>query len=273
MTFSALLPAGGFLGWTYLQRTSAAQIDRLAKSAEITRNEAHFREKIGSIETAEELVADRQLLKVALGAFGLSDDLPNKYFVQKVLEDGTLSTDALSTKLADKTYAEMSAAFGFGDYATPRTKLSDFADRIIEKYRRQSFEEAVGEQDEGLRLALNADRVLQTLAAKSSSADTKWYSILGNTALRTVFETAFGLPESFGSIDLDQQVSVMKSKAETLLGSEDPAALADDDTRESLIKRFLVQREIASFRSNLTQNGALQMLSQTAGFLRNLHSS
>lgn len=271
MSFSALLPATGFLGWSYLQRTSQAQIDRLAKSAEVTRDEAHFREKIGSIDTAEELVADRQLLKVALGAFGLSDDLPNKYFVQKVLEEGTLSTDALSTKLADKTYAEMSAAFGFGDYSTPRTKLSDFADGIIQKYRQLSFEEAVGEQDADLRLALNADRALQTLAAKSSSADTKWFSILGNTALRTVFETAFGLPESFGSIDLDQQVSVMKTKAESLLGSDDPAALADDDTRETLVKRFLVQSEIASIRASQTQSGALQMLSQTAGFLRGLH--
>ena len=272
MSFSALLPSGGFLGWTYLRRTSNAQIERLAKSAEVTRDEAHFREKIGSIDSAEELVADRQLLKVALGAFGLSEDLPNKYFVKKVLEEGTLSTDALATKLADKTYAEMSAEFGFGDYATPRTKLSVFADDIIERYRQHSFEEAVGEQDEDLRLALNADRELAALAAKSTSADTKWYSILGSTAMRTVFETAFGLPDSFGSIDLDQQVSVMKSKAESLMGSADPAALADANTREALVKRFLVQSEIAAFRSTQTQSGALQMLSQTASFLRDLHN-
>lgn len=271
MSFSALLPTGGFLGWSYLQRTSDAQIARLANSAEVSRDEAHFRENIGSINSAEELVADRQLLKVALGAFGLSDDLPNKYFVQKVLEEGTLSTDALASKLADKTYAALSAEFGFGDYSTPRTKLSDFADRIIEKYRQHSFEEAVGEQDEDLRLSLNADRELAALAEKSSSADTKWYSILGSSALRTVFETAFGLPDSFGSIDLDQQVSVMKTKAESLLGSDDPAALADANTRETLIKRFLVQSEIAAFRSTQSQSGALQMLSQTASFLRDLH--
>lgn len=271
MSFSALLPSGGFLGWTYLQRTSEAQIARLATSAEMARDEAHFRERIGSIDSAEELVADRQLLKVALGAFGLSGDLPNKYFVQKVLEDGTLSADALSTKLADKTYAALSAEFGFGDYATPRTKLSDFADRIIAKYRQRSFEEAVGEQDETLRLALNADRELAALAKKSSSVDTKWYSILGNAALREVFETAFGLPDSFGSIDLDQQVSVMKSKADNLLGSDDPAALADAETREGLIKRFLVQSEIAAFRTTQSQSGALQMLSQTVSFLRDLH--
>lgn len=270
MSFTALIPSGGFLGWAYLKRTADAQIARLAGTAEMRRDEAHFRERIGTIDTAAELVADRQLLKVALGAFGLGDDIGNRYFVQKVLEDGTLSGTALATRLADKTYASLSAEFGFGDYATPRTKLSDFADRIIERYRTRSFEESVGAQDETLRLALNADRELSGIAAKSNSVDTKWYSILGSPALRKVFETAFGLPQSFGSIHLDQQVSVMKDKAEALLGDSDPATLADAGMRDLLVRRFLVRSEIEAMKSAQLQSGALQMLTQTAGFLRGL---
>lgn len=272
MSFVAILPSTGLLGWTYLRRSSEAQIARLAQTAEVQRDEAHFRERIGSIDTAEELVADRQLLKVALGAFGLGDDLNNRYFVQKVLEDGTLSTDALSTKLADKTYADLAGEFGFGDFDVPRTRLSDFADRIIERYRARSFEIAVGEQDDDLRLALNADRELEVLAAKSSSESTKWYSILGNEALRTVFETAFGLPASFGSIDLDQQVSVMKDRADRLFGSSDPAMFSESAAREKLVQRFLVQSEIAAIQSNRLQSGALQMLTQTVDFLRGLRT-
>ncbi|QYZ69954.1 DUF1217 domain-containing protein [Neotabrizicola shimadae] len=273
MSFSALLPSTGYSGWVYLQRTADSQMSRLSADAAFRREEAHFREKIAGIDTAEELVADRQLLKVALGAFGLGADLPNVYFIRKVLEDGTLSVDALSTKLADKTYASLSSEFGFGDFATPRTKLSDFADGLIEKYRARRFEEAVGEQDESLRLALNADRELTALAKKSNSVDSKWYAILGNTALRKVFETAFSLPTSFGSIDLDQQLSVMKQKAEDLLGSEDPASLADESSREALIRRFLVMDETASLRQAQSQSGAVQLLSQTVSFLRDLRDN
>lgn len=273
MSFSVLLPSTGYLGWKYLQLSAGSQIERLSADAEVTRDEAHFRKRIGSINSAEELVADRQILKVALGAFGLSEDLPNRYFIKKVLEEGTLSEGALATRLADKTYAALSSEFGFGDYDTPRTKLSDFADRIIEKYRAQRFEEAVGEQNESLRLALNADRELAAIATKSASADTKWYSIIGNSAVRVVFETAFGLPTSFGTIDLDQQLSILKQRSEGLLGSSDPSGFSDEGTRESLIRRFLVLDEIAALRATQAQGGALQMLSQTANFMRDLRTS
>ena len=50
---------------------------------------------------------------VALGAFGLQDDLPNRFFIQKVLEGGTLSTDSLANKLSDPRYAALAKAFGF----------------------------------------------------------------------------------------------------------------------------------------------------------------
>lgn len=114
-----------------------------------------------------------------------------------MLEDGTLKTDALANKLADKSYQKLSSAFGFGNFATPSTQISDFADKIIAAYRARSFEAAVGEQDGNLRLAMNAERELKELAAKSGSDNTKWYTVLGSTPLRKVFETALGLPQAF----------------------------------------------------------------------------
>lgn len=270
MTFQALLPAGGLAGWSYLKKTTDAQITRLAASAEIRRDEAYFRERIGKVDTAEALVSDRRLLKVALGAYGLEADLPNRYFIRKVLEEGTLKTDALAAKLADKTYAALSAQFGFGDYSAPRTRLSDFPDKIVDKYRRIQFEEAVGDQDQALRLALTADRKLQDLAAKSSSEKTKWYSILGDAALREVFETAFGLPKTFGTLDLDQQLSTMQAKAESVLGFSDPASFRGEKDRDSLIRRFLVRGALAEAPTPAA--GALSLLTQTAGFLRSLRS-
>jgi hypothetical protein len=60
----------------------------------------------------------------------------------------------------------MSAAFGFGDFKTPRSKDSAFADTILTQWRDRRFESAVGAQDNSLRLAMNAQRELAALAAR-----------------------------------------------------------------------------------------------------------
>lgn len=247
MSYAVALPLAGYAGWKLLQRTMPAQQAALAAQPQQRREEAYFREKIGTITTAEQLVADRRLLKVALEAFGLGADIDNRYFIRKVLEGGTLSTGALANKLADKSYQKFSAAFGFGNFSTPRTRLSTFADEILGAYRTRSFETAVGEQDGDMRLALHAQRELQTLAARSSSENTKWYTILGDSPLRRVFETALGLPKAFGRLDVDQQLVMIRQKARAQLGSDAVSQFTDAGATDKLLRRFLTRAQMADF--------------------------
>ena len=176
MSFSPVIPLSGYSGWIFLQRTLDSQKQTFVSSAQNQRDQEYFRQNIGKIETAEQLVSDRRLFKVALGAFGLDDDINNRYFMQKVLADGTSEDTALANKLADKSYARFSAAFGFGDGGTPATQTEGFADTILAAYNDRQFEIAVGEQDETMRLAMNAKRELVTLAAGTSSDDTNPHS-------------------------------------------------------------------------------------------------
>ena len=68
MSFQPVIPAGGYAGWTFLNRTREVQQSAFEASPQISRDVAAFEERIGSITSAEELVGDRQLLRVALGA-------------------------------------------------------------------------------------------------------------------------------------------------------------------------------------------------------------
>jgi len=99
MTFQPVVPLSGYAGFAFLERTLETQQQAFNSSASIQRDTEYFLENIEKVETAEALVNDRRLFTVALGAFGLSDDINNKFFLQKVLEDGTLDPDALSNKL------------------------------------------------------------------------------------------------------------------------------------------------------------------------------
>jgi hypothetical protein len=91
---------------------------------------------------------------------------------------------------------------------------------------------------------MNAERELPALASKSSSELSKWYTLLGNAPLREVMQTALGLPKSFSSIDLDQQVSVLKARAEAAFGSPNVSQFADPKKLDTLVRRFILQSEM-----------------------------
>lgn len=241
MTFAAVVPLGGLTGWKFLTRTEVAQRAALVRDPAIRRDVDYFRQKIGGVRTADDLVSDRRLLSVALGAFGLDADINNRAFIGKVLNDGTLTAGALANKLADKRYRELSKAFGFGDFAVPRTRLSDFADKIVAAYQARQFETAVGTRDGDLRLALNARRELAALAARPVSENARWFAVLGSAPLRQVFQSALGLPQSFATIDLDQQLSVLKERSGRILGDDAIAQFTEPDRIEGLIRRFLLR--------------------------------
>lgn len=245
MSFQPVLPLGGYAGWAFLKRTLADQQAHFAASAEMTRDAAYFTENIASVDTAEDLVSDRRLLKVALGAYGLSDDIDNKAFIRKVLSDGTLDTTDLANRLSDKSYYRMSAAFSF-DLGTPSTGLSSFAAETLSLYSQRQFEAAVGEQNNSYRLALNAERELGELADKSSSENTKWFIIMGNEPLRQVFQTALGLPDSVAQLDVDRQLEIFKSRAAAAFGDSSVSQFADSGKMDRLVRNFILRDEIAN---------------------------
>lgn len=244
MSFQPVLPLTGYSGWGFLKRTMARQQAVQQALPVQQRDEAYFRDRIGTADTAEKLVNDKRLLRIALTAFGLEGDVNSKAFIQKILEGGTLKEGSLANKLADKQYTKFAAAFGYGDFSVPRTKLSTFADEILSQYRARSFETAVGEQNNTYRLAMNAEREIPALAAKTNSENAKWYTVLGNAPLREVLQTALGLPKSFSSIDIDQQVGVLKKRTEAAFGSSDLAQFKDPAKMEALTRRFLLQAEM-----------------------------
>lgn len=267
MTYQPVLPAGGNLGWTFLKQTRIAQQEAFNTSAVVARDTDYFREKIGEIRTAEDLVADRRLLSVALGAFGLDDDINNKFYIRRVLEDGTIDPQSFANRLTDKRYLAMSEAFGF-ELEPPKTVISTFAENIINQYKTRQFEVAVGNQDEDMRLALGIEREIAALAERDLSEDAAWFTVMGTPPMRRVFELALGLPSEIGSVDIDRQLEIFKEKAAASFGTSNPAELTDPETQEKLIRNFLFRSELAASSASTVQGSvALSLLrSQTPLF-------
>ncbi|WP_149587171.1 DUF1217 domain-containing protein [Tabrizicola flagellatus] len=244
MSFQPVLPQSGYSGWVFLKRTMERQ-QAVQKSLPVQqRDEAYFRDRIGKADTAEKLVSDKRLLRIALTAFGLEGDVNSKAFIQKVLEGGTLKEGSLANKLANKQYQKFAAAFGYGDFPVPRTRISTFPDEILSQYHTRSFEKDIGAQNNTYRLALNAEREIPDLAGKPTSEKAKWYSLLGNPPLREMMQTALGLPKSFAAIDIDQQVSTIQAKTEAAFGSSGLVQFRDPAKLDALIRRFILRSEM-----------------------------
>lgn len=259
--FQPIIPIGGLGGWRFLQATYDRQFEAFTQSAQLQRNTEYFRENIGSIETAEDLVGDRRLLSVALGAFGLQDDINSQFFIRKILEEGSVNEDALAVRFTDPRYKEMSQAFGFGPGEFRKTGEPAFAEAIIDRFEQIEFEVAAGQQNEAMRFALYAEREMGQLAQEDMSNDAKWFTLMGEPPLRNLFEKALNLPSAFGQVDIDQQLGVFKEKAKKEFGSDDLSIFSDPERVQELVTKFIVRDQIAQFNNSFSSNAiALTLL-------------
>ncbi|MEQ8897786.1 MAG: DUF1217 domain-containing protein [Roseovarius sp.] len=259
--FQPVIPLTGLPGWAMLNRTMEVQTKAFDASPSIVRDTEYFEATIPSIGSAADLVADRRLLRVALGAFGLQDDIDNRFLIRRVLEGGVTEPGSLANRLADDRYKQLSEAFGFGDVLLgPRTGDEGFGPDMTARFRTRSYEVAVGNQDESLRLAMNAAREMAEIGAEDATENTRWFRILGTPPLRTVFETAFGLPQGVGQLDLDRQLDIFRNAARDKFGVDSIDALTDPAVREDLIETYLLRDQIKDVTGQSPQSIALTLL-------------
>ncbi len=247
-----------------MQRTQETQLAAFSSSAVLNREVEYFKANISKITSAEELVKDFTLLKVALGAFGLEEKVADKFFMKKVLEEGSEDSEAFALRLTDTRYREFAEAFGFGNESGSNLQLSDFGSRITDQYKILQFEKAVGESDSSMRLALTLERDIGDLANDDAAGTTAWFLLMGNPPLREVFETAFGLPKSVGQLDIDRQREIFQEANDRLFGSTSMDVFKDPENIDKLLRNFFAREQINSGPGPLTPGMAALTLMQNA---------
>ena len=245
MFFQPAIGTGGYTGWIILGRTEARQRETFEKSPTLNQNIDYFLENISKAKTAEDLVSDRRLLTVALGAFGLGDEINKQAFVQRVLEDGTESGEGLATRLSDPRYTKFAEAFGYGNASNgSNVLLQDFRNDIVARYKSLEFERAVGEVDDDMRLGMNFRREISDIADPETKEKTAWFQIMGQKPLREVLSVALNIPKDVGSLDIDRQQEIFADKAKSLLGDSNPAIFDDPEVVDEVLRRFFLMRQV-----------------------------
>jgi hypothetical protein len=266
MTFYPAIPLGGYLGWRVFEKSADRQFEIFQKSPDVIRNMDYFLENIESATSAEKLVNDRKLLTVALGAYGLGDEIDKKAFIKKILVEGTDLSDAFANRLSDPKWRDFARDFGYGNFTGPRVGNEAFRERTANNYLERAFEERVGEVNTDMRLAMNFRREIARIAEGANVDANGWFQIMGQTPLRTVMEAALGLPATIGTTDIDKQKELFERKAEQIFGGKSPAIFKDPVKVEDALRRFFLQTDIQNGPTASTPGmAALTMLSGGSG--------
>jgi hypothetical protein len=193
-----------------------------------TKAATYYQENIQGVETVDDLLSDRGIIDVVIGAYGL-DETVSDDFLKQIFASDLSDPKSFVNQQSSNKWAELVASFNFdGEGNLTRETLGTVQQRgetlqTVNLYMRQTLEENEGESSEAVRLALYFERTAPTI--------TDAYEIIADEALTEVFRTIFGYTEDFSNMDVDAQAKVINSQLE-LSDLQDPKKL------QRLIERY-----------------------------------
>ncbi|MEP4198276.1 MAG: DUF1217 domain-containing protein [Aliishimia sp.] len=181
-------------------------------------------------------------------------------YAGRVLSSDLSDPTSLINLEPDPRYAALAEALNFPEPEPERTFPDGFADAIAQRYIDKQFETLVGETDGSMRIALSLAGELDTAVTNGSSNDSRWFAVMASSPLRAVFENIFQLPSSFGTLDIDQQLTVFKQRSEKLFGTEELSDLNTDEFVQDIREQYLSRTDILTAATSSSASVVLALL-------------
>lgn len=212
---------------------------------------AAFRSRIGSIQSAEDLVKDYDVYAFVMKAFDLEDQIFGKAMMRKIFESDGSDKKSLVNKLTDSRFKEIFKEMGFADGGTtnPNTKNQAWVDKLVDRYVDRKIINNEKNTNEIVGMVLH-------VRAKAPELDS-WYKVLADKDAQEFFYTALNLPTELKTADLDAQVATLKKKL-------DISTLLDPGVLDKLSTRYTAIAEAKAAQANLSSNPILQLFSNNS---------
>ncbi|WP_300394413.1 DUF1217 domain-containing protein [Henriciella sp.] len=240
--FQPAIPMSGYGGWKLLQATYDRQFEGFSQSPSVSNDRSYFLEKFSKPVELETFLSDKRLLRVSLTVFDLGGEEWKGGFIRKVVEEAADPESTFLQRLNNPDYTNFSKVFKLQDGKIALTE--EAALELADKFESAAFREAVGDVDNSMRLSLNYQKKIVEIAGSSSSENAKLYRLLGNVPMRTVMETALGLPSDFTKLDIDRQAQILKEQLQSKVGITDISELAEPEKMDKVIQRYHAMESI-----------------------------
>jgi hypothetical protein len=248
---------------TYLQiSNNMAKWQKLTASEPTVKAQTeYYKQNIGSVKKPSDLVNNFRLFSYVMTAYGMGDQVYAKALVQKVLEQGTDSSNTLAYKLNNPNMLALAKAFDFADYGDVATGATSVQTDVVNNYIQRTMEDEQGQANPGVQLAL----YFQQHAPDIKSA----YSILADKKLLKVVQTALGISEYSSYQNIDTQAKLISNNL-NIADFKDPQKL------KAFIQKFSVLYDVNNPSATTAQgvpNALLTGASTTTNFSVSLLAS
>lgn len=263
--FQPVIPLSGFGGWSFLQATYDRQLDTFSNAPQIKNDTDYFKEKMSEPMAVEDFLADQRLRRISLTSFGLDGEEWKIGFHRKVLDESQDPDSSFLTRLNNPQYTRFAEGLqpSNGQISLSTSQI----DEIAARYAAESFELAVGEQDNSMRLSLNYQSEVNELVTEGSSDQAVLFKLLGSVPVRSVLETALGLPTDIRSLPIEAQAEMLDERLKSRLNLNSVQDLTQPDVVERTVQRFQALQGLTEFNPGASAaSNALTLLGNAAGF-------
>ena len=184
MIFSPTILGTGLGGLAFLNQTRDQQQNILRETSAVSRDIDAVRDRLTKVQNVDELLDDRPVLQVVLGAFGLQEDIDNRAFLRGVLLSDLNDPGSAANRLSEPKYRELARTFNFGagtgatfpgasavDTLTPQLQALGSVDELFEPANNRLLSRALEvfgvEADAGRTVFLK--RILESDLSDSNS--------------------------------------------------------------------------------------------------------
>lgn len=262
--FQPVVPLSGNSGWAFLQRTYDRQLENFSKSPQIRNDRDYMLEKLAHPMGLDDFLADKRLLRITMTAYGLAGEEWKGGFIRKAIESAGDPESTFLARLNNAKYTKFAETFApiSGKIIMSSSELS----KIAVNFEAESFEAAVGEVDDNMRLALNYQSEISDLIGEGSSQKAMLYRILGDVPVRSVLESALNLPSDIGNLTVERQADILKDRLTAVLGISDVSELKSPEMVDKVLQRFHAMESIQSGANSYSSaSAALMLLSNGVG--------
>lgn len=216
-------------------------VGAIEKDPATKRDIEYFTQTIGTVETVDDLMKNDRLYRFVMEAFGLESQLGSRALIRKILEGGVADESSMANRMNNRNFKDMATALRIAEDGGATLDDPDAVQAIVDRLVQVRMEKRAGEQDEGVRLALYFQRMAPEVR--------NWYDVMADTALATVFRTAFNLPDAVATMDVDKQKALYEKK----FAFDD---MKDPDKLQTLLTRFAANYQVQNGTANTTASAA-----------------
>jgi len=265
MVFQPVIPLSGFGGWSFLQATYDRQLEAFNNSPQIKNDADYIKEKLSEPMSVEDFLGDQRLRRISLTSFGLDGEDWKVGFHRKVLDEVQDPESTFLARLNNPQYTRF--AEGLNPVNGMIALNSSQVDQLAARFVAESFEVAVGEQDNSMRLSLNYQDEINELVTDGSSDETILFRLLGSVPVRTVLESALGIPAETQKLPIDRQSEILNERLKSQFNLNSIQDLKNPETVERAVQRYQALQGLTQNAAAFTPAAtALTLLGNAVGF-------